>query len=109
MANNGRKLEDLSYEEYNKHLQDDTHRLKMGFAEQIRREGDSLIDEIKQYNDKRLNKKEELIPYILKHSTEYTYKELREYSLRDVVEIHEQLKKDNVPFIVKIFKFIFNH
>ena len=92
-----------------KHLEDDSERNKNRTAQEFDEFGGQFLNEIDKKKKRRKVLQVKLIPYILKHAGDtYEEDELNSYTLEDVQDIYEQVKKEKRPFIVKFFNFLFN-
>jgi predicted CopG family antitoxin len=97
------------YEAFNEFLTKHTERNKKKAYSEIEMFGDSYLKEIEWKKKKETNKKNKLIPYIIKHSEgKYDSKTLAEYSYEDVLDIYNEYRNKNRSFLSKIFHFIFN-
>jgi len=96
-----------NYEEFKKFFEDDINRNKNVLLSEIKEMGGQLLDEIDRKRKNNELKKSKLIPFILKHSS-YNKDELSSYSLEDVQEIHNEIKKERQSIIIKFFHFMFN-
>ena len=92
-----------------KHLDEDAERKKKVAANEFEAMGGQFLKEIDKKKKRKGSKKSQLIPYILKHrSDDYDEEELLSYSYEDVLEIHDELKKEKKSFFIKMFHFLFN-
>jgi hypothetical protein len=101
--------DDKDYQSFDAFLQDDTNRKKNKAITEIEQSGELLLKEIDRKKKEKELKAKKLIPYILKNCN-YKYDEetLYSYSFEDVKDIYDQIKAEKTPFIVKIFRFLFN-
>lgn len=98
-----------NYDAFNQFLTHHTERNKQKVLSEIEMFGDSYLEEIEWKKRKNNEKKNKLIPYIIKHCDgKYNSKTLIEYSYEDVLIIYNEYKKKNRNFISKFFYFIFN-
>jgi len=98
-----------NYEAFNEFLIQDTERNKLKTFSEIEMFGDSYLKEIEWKKKKHDEKKNKLIPYIIKCCDgKYDVKTLMEYSYDDVFDIYNEYKKKNHTLFSKIFQFIFN-
>ncbi|MFW6246566.1 MAG: hypothetical protein ACOC22_00120 [bacterium] len=98
-----------NYEAFNDFLTEHTERDKMKTLNEIEMLGDSYLNEIEWKKKKQIEKKNKLIPYIIKYCEgKYNSKTLSEYSYEDVLELYKEYKKENQTIFSKIIGFIFN-
>lgn len=95
-----------------KHLEEDSERKKNKTVSEFEEMGSRYLKEIDRKKKTKGSKKAKLIPYILKHRGDsYDKEELMSYSFDDVQDIYDEIKaykKENKPFIIKFFHFLFN-
>jgi hypothetical protein len=97
------------YLAFNEFLNEHTERNKKMAFNEIEMLGDSYLKEIEWKKKRENEKKNKIIPYIIKHCDgKYDSKTLMQYSYEDVLEIYNEYKKINRTFFSKIFHFIFN-
>ena len=97
------------YISLSKHLKHDTERKKKTLLFEFEQRGEKYLQEIEIKNKNKKLKQSKLIKYILKHRSDiYDKNELMSYSFKDVIDIHNEIKKNNKSKIVKFFQFIFN-
>lgn len=99
--------EDIKYESFKKHIEDDTERKKSTTASLIFEQGDELLNEIKEKKNEYEIEKGILIDYIIKKSKKVIYKRssLLKYDIRDVREIYDLVKFENRGFFIKLLEF----
>ena len=96
----------LAFKEF---LDEHTERNKNKIAEEFENMGRQLLVEIERKKKIHKDKKEKMIPYILKHCEEkYDENDLLKYSFDDVTEIYNEYKEMKMNPIIKFFKFLFN-
>lgn len=96
----------LAFKEF---LDEHTERNKNKIAEEFENMGRQFLVEIERKKKIHKDKKEKMIPYILKHCEEkYDENDLLKYSLEDVIEIYNEYKEMKMNPIIKFFKFLFN-
>lgn len=94
---------------FNEYLETDTIRKKNQTAFEIEEMGGHYLKEIDKKKKQKEYKKTKLIPYIIRHSKgKYDNEELNSYSLEDIQDIYNQMKKENRSTTSKFFHFIFN-
>lgn len=99
----------IDYISLNKHLKEDADRKKQQLSLEFEERGDKYLQEIERKQKNKELKQLTLIPYILKHRSDiYNEEELISYSFEDVQDIYDEVRKENKPFIIKIFHFLFN-
>ena len=92
-----------------KHLEDDAERKKNRTATEFEEMGGQFMKEIDKKKKRKKLSQVKIIPYILKHAGDiYEEDELKSYTLEDVQDIYDEVKKEKRPVIVKFFHFIFN-
>ena len=97
------------YVGFTKFIKEYENRQKSKIINDIEERGNVYLKEIERKKKENKHKINKLVPYILKKSPDkYSLEELTEYSYKDVLEIYNEVKKENRPFIVKMFYFIFN-
>ena len=96
-------------ERYSKFLEETANNEKNSLALQFAKKGEMFLNEIERKKNANEMKKSKLISYIIKHSklVMYNINELKSYSLEDVLEIYNTVKKENRWAITKIICFIF--
>jgi len=100
---------DMSILAYNKYLEDDVERKKKKAANEIEEMGGQFLSEIDRKKKQKNLKSQKLIPYILKHSSNiYDEEELLSYTFEDIQDIYNGIRTEKKPFIIKIFRFLFN-
>lgn len=91
-----------------KHLEEDTDRKKNKTISEFEEMGDSYLKEIERKKKHKELKQRKLIPYILRRTGDkYDKDELMSYCYEDVLDIYKEVKQ-NKPFIIKFFHFLFN-
>jgi len=100
---------DMSVLSYNKYLEDDTKRKKQKITSEFEENGLQFLSEIERKKKRNTLIQIKLIPYILKHCKDiYTEEELKSYSLEDIQDIYNKIKKENRNIFLKFFLFLFN-
>lgn len=100
---------DMSVLAHHKYLEEDAERKKKKIASEFEEIGGQLLLEIDKKKKRKKLIQFKIIPYILKHAGDiYEEDELKSYSLEDVQDIYDELRKEKKPAIIKIFHFIFN-
>jgi len=97
-----------NYESFNNFITGYIETQKNLFINDVEIYGSLYLDEIEKKKKIYNEKKKKMIPYILKSTDKYTENELIKYSLDDVINIYNECKIKNRPFLVKLFHFIFN-
>lgn len=99
---------DMSVLTYHKYLEDDTSRNKKKIASEFEAMGGQFLKEIDKKKSKKKHTQVKLIPYILKHAGDtYEEDELKSYTLEDVLDIYDEIRKERKPTIIKFFHFLF--
>jgi len=94
---------------YSKYLEDDAERSKKKIASEFEEMGGQFIKEIDKKKKKKKLIQIKLIPYILKHAGDvYEEDELQSYTLEDVEDVYNELRKQRRPVIVKFIYFLFD-
>ena len=97
------------YEAFNEFLTKNTETNKKIAYSDIEMFGDTYLKEIEWKKKQHNEKKDMLIPYIIKHCQDkYDTETLMEYAYEDVLDIYNEYKKKNRTFLSKFFDFIFN-
>ena len=97
------------FEAFNNFLNQHTERNKQKAFTEIEMFGDSYLKEIEWKKKKHDEKKDKLIPYIIKHCEgKYDSKTLMEYTYEDVLDIYDEYKKKNRTLFSKFIHFVFN-
>lgn len=98
-----------NYEVFNDFLLNHTKTKKKVLLKEIEMFGDDYLNEIEWKKKKENEKKNKLIPYIIKNSiNNYNAQTLSKYSYQDVLDIYNEEKKQNQTLFTKIINFIFN-
>jgi hypothetical protein len=99
----------VDYVSLSKHLKEDTDRKKKQLSVEFEQMGGKYLQEIERKNKDKELKQVKLIPYILKHRSDiHDQDELMSYSLEDVQDIYDEVKKEKKSSILKFFHFMFN-
>ena len=97
-----------NYEQFSKFLNENTNRKKKKTLREFEEMGKEYLKEMDANKNRQIIQKIKLIPYILKYSKDkYSEDDLLSYSLSDVRNIYNEIKRENSSMIFKIFKFIF--
>jgi hypothetical protein len=95
------------YENFSKHMDDDTERNKKKFARILGSQSEMLLAEIEQKKESQKHLRKKYVRYILKHEkNRYSENSLNSLSFEDVVSIYEDVKLNRNVFS-KIFDFFF--
>jgi len=96
--------ENMDYRSYNKYLDDETKRNKNNALLTITELGNQFLNEIEAKKQRQEKPKKKYIKYILKHRC---YSNLESYDYYDIVNIYNEIKKENQSLLSKAFHFIF--
>ena len=96
--------EKLGYLSYSTYLEEDSRRNKNKTASFIAEIGEDLLSEIDNKKQQQQTPKEKYVKYILKHRKIVN---LMSYDFKDIVDIYNEVKKENQSFLSKAFQFIF--
>lgn len=99
--------DDRDFNSLSELLDYDTVRKKHKYANEVIENGDYYLSEIDKKKKNRKLRSKKYIPYILEKSDGYTEEELNSYSFEDIIDIYNQVKLDNRPFLLKVFHFLF--
>jgi len=99
---------DMTVLTYSKYLENDAERSKKKIASEFEELGGQFLKEIEKKKKKKKLTQVKLIPYILKHAGDvYEEDELQSYTLEDVQDIYNEVRKQRRPVIVKFIYFLF--
>ena len=99
----------VDYVSLSKHLKEDTDRKKKQLSAEFEQMGGKYLQEIERKSKDKELKQVKLIPFILKHRGDiHDQDELMSYSLEDVQDIYDEVKKEKKSPILKFFHFMFN-
>lgn len=100
--------DDNNYIVFSEYLIEDTKRKKEIAVLEIEEVGVKLLKEIDRKKNLQNKEKDKHIKYIIKHSKNFEYHDLKSYDINDVRDIYRKLKEENQPIIKKFFHFLFD-